>query len=254
MKEYVMLPQKPRKPGLIPLKAAILAFLVVILPQGLQAQETITKATETVTVSGATPMGEIIVELPSGSELSGVRSGDALTIHKGPFSGNIPIQRTILWQTNKSPSPIPSPTTLAASVPKSDDPKLVEQHGDFPLKGLFLDFLNSPNLRIPFVLICSLIGITIALIVFFSIRSVRHQRDYMAQQRTLQDELMLVRHDLLELHRLLDGSKKPFLHSESPQSSGEIAECPHCNSGFPLTSLKKGANTCPKCGEAFLYE
>jgi hypothetical protein len=132
--------------------------------------------------------------------------------------------------------------------------KLDEQHGDFRLKGLFLDFLNNPNLRIPLVLTCSLIVITIALIVFFSIRSLRHRRDYLAQQRTLRDELQLVRNDLLELHKLLDGSKKLSPHTESPQKSSEIAECPHCNSGFPVTSLEKGANTCPQCGEAFLYE
>jgi hypothetical protein len=254
MNESGKLPKKTSKPGLILIITTCVAFLGAVFPQGLLAQETITKATETVTVSGATPMGEIIVELPSGAELSGVRSGDALTIHKGPFIGNIPIQRTTLWQTNTSPLPVPSPPTPSYPFSKSDNSKTEAQQWDISSRGLFLDFWNHNNLRIPFAIACLLIVITLVLIIMFSIRSIRRRRDQQEQQSKLRDELQLVRHDLLELHRLLDGYKKLMPDKEPPQSSGEIAECPHCNSGFPVTSLQKGANTCLQCGEAFLYE
>ena len=254
MTDSGMPPKKTKKPGLIPIIAAGLAFLGAISPHGLHAQETITKATETVTVSGATPIGEIIVAIPNGSELSGLRSGDTLTIHKGPFSGSVPIQRTALGQTNTPPSTVSPPSTATSPVPKSDNSKLVAQQGDLPLRESFWDFCNNPNLLIPATLAFSLIVITIALIVIFSIRSVRHRRDHLEQQRKLRDELQMVRHDLLELHRILDVSKKLNPDTESPQTNSEIAECPHCNSGFPVTSLQNGANTCPKCGEAFLYQ
>lgn len=48
-----------------------------------------------------------------------------------------------------------------------------------------------------------------------------------------------------------DRKKKPSTSGRPAQKGQELAECPHCHKGIPVSQLKEGANRCPFCGGTF---
>ena len=83
------------------------AFGTILFSPLICAQET-TKASVGVMLEGVTPMGEIRVELPPGTDFTVMeRERDTLKLRKGPFCGSVPFAKTELWR--------PPPNAIAHS-------------------------------------------------------------------------------------------------------------------------------------------
>ena len=229
-----------------------IVFVGMISNPLLHAREKETTAYEAITVGSITPMGEIRIELPAGTALTiDERAGDTLKVHKGPFSGNIPVRQTTLWLPTPAPNPSPASFPSPSPTPKIEKSRL------FSILALCVQAVedlshHSRASTLPLLMALALIVPTVFFVLFYVSISRRTARRN--QEQILKNELELVRRDLQELHTLLDSSRKQSSEVLLQQPKGDIASCPHCEKTVLLSSLQKGANTCAECGGEFLYE
>jgi len=218
----------------------------------LHAQEKETTASAAITVGGITPMGEIRIELPAGTALTiDERAGDTLKVHKGPFSGNVPVRQTTLWLPTSAPNPSPASFPSPSPTPEIEKSRLI------PVLALCVQAVedlwqHSRASTVPLLMALALLVPTVFFVLFYVAISRRKARRN--QEQILKNELEMVRRDLQEFHTLLDSSRKQSGEVLLQQPKGDIASCPHCEKTVLLSSLQKGANTCAECGGEFLYE
>jgi|GEM_PF-3929091 len=186
-----------------------IAFGTILFCPSLCAQET-TKASVGVMLGGVTPMGEIRVELPPGTDFTVMeREGDTLKIRKGPLCGSIPFAKTELWR----PVPTPSPSLTATPVSTSISPRVENESQDHPLfrmLGVFAAKIRThPSDGVfPMAVAAGTLAMLILVLKVY-LRSMSGRRAH--RERILRHELKLARTDLKELNVLLEGERNRCL-------------------------------------------
>ncbi len=237
--------------GLRPILTSGVLILWLISSCPSQAQDKETKASVGVMVGGATPIGEIRLELPSGTDLTIVdRASDILKVSKGPFAGTVPVQQTSLWHPTPSPKPSPSSSASPPLAPESLNPGFIPVVSSWGHAVSHLR-MNPGAHTLVLATACVLFLLLCFLVLLFL--SLRRRRRRFHQSQMLRDELALVRSDLKELHTFLEVPRKHQIEIPIQQPAGASASCPHCDEVVLLSSLQKGANTCSGCGGEFLY-
>jgi hypothetical protein len=227
-----------------------LIFTGAMPPSSLHAQDKETKASAGVMVGGVTPMGEIRIELPAGTDfMIEERVGDTLKVRKGPFRGDVPVQQTPIWQPPPAPdagsSAAPSPSPTPGIGNPMEGPDLWPDWGQAAVK-FWRDHRNGS---------LALIGLASAILVAALIIALVRRRNATREEGlTLKSDLEQIRHDLQKLHSLLEASRKQPPEVSLQQHKGAVACCPHCEKEILISSLKHGANRCAECGGEFLYE
>ena len=215
------------------------AFGTILFSPLICAQET-TKASVGVMLEGVTPMGEIRVELPPGTDFTVMeRERDTLKLRKGPFCGSVPFAKTELWR----PPPTLSPTATPVSI--SISPRAENESQDHPLFRMLGGF--AANIRthpsdgiFPMAVAAGALAMLILVLKVY-IGSMSGRRAH--RERILRHELKLARTDLKELNVLLEGERNRFLKMErdlqganSEKSPPQRSEVSPENGSAPLKS------------------
>lgn len=138
---------------------AYLLILAAMLAHGaLGAAETSATAFGPVTLHAVTPIGDVSVILPSGTDFQIVgRDKDMVTVAEGPFVGKVSLQGTSLWHKTPVKSQVGEQATAKTDDPKKESKGWICDRA-LPVLGLIAHYFKQEPLG---GALCLFIGVVI---------------------------------------------------------------------------------------------